>query len=81
MSEFEILIDKVAKRLAKNYRPHRATLNKLYAYPIDPAFREHRLKARTMELRAEAQQRQAELEKMFSDLESKQHSKQMMKQL
>jgi hypothetical protein len=35
MSEFEILIDKVAKRLAKNYRPHRATLNKLYTYPID----------------------------------------------
>tara|TARA_Y100000385_G_scaffold37800_1_gene35245 strand:- start:385 stop:666 length:282 start_codon:yes stop_codon:yes gene_type:complete len=70
MSEFGILIDKVAKRLAKNYRPHRATLNKLYAYPIDPAFREHRLKARTMELRAEAQQRQAELEKMFSDIMS-----------
>jgi hypothetical protein len=50
MSEFEVLIEKVAQRLAKNYRPHRATLNKLYAYPIDPAFREHRLKARTMEL-------------------------------
>jgi hypothetical protein len=54
MSEFEVLIEKVAQRLAKNYRPHRATLNKLYAYPIDPAFREYRLKARVMELRAEA---------------------------
>ena len=51
MSEFEVLLEKVAQRLAKNYRPHRATLNKLYAYPIDPAFREYRLKARVMELR------------------------------
>ncbi len=67
MSEFEVLIEKVAQRLAKNYRPHRATLNKLYAYPIDPAFREHRLKARTMELRAEEAQRRAELEKMFAN--------------
>ena len=67
MSEFETLIEKVAQRLSKNYLPHRATLNKLYAYPIDPAFREHRLKARTMELRAEAAQRRAELEKMFAN--------------
>ena len=70
MSEFEVLIEKVAKRLAKNYRPHRATLNKLYAYPIDPAFREYRLKARVMELRAEAQQRQAEIAQMYSDIMS-----------
>ena len=70
MSEFEVLIEKVAQRLAKNYRPHRATLNKLYAYPIDPAFREHRLKARTMELRAERIARQAELDQMFSDIMS-----------
>ena len=53
MSDFEVLLDKVAQRLAKNYKPHRATLNKLYAYPIDPAFREYRLKARVMELRDE----------------------------
>ena len=70
MSEFEVLIEKVAKRLAKNYRPHHATLNKLYAYPIDPAFREYRLKARVMELRAEAAERQAEIAKMFSDIMS-----------
>jgi len=70
MSEFEVLIDKVAKRLAKNYRPHRATLNKLYAYPIDPAFREYRLKARVMELRAEAAERQAEIEAMFARIMS-----------
>ncbi len=70
MSEFETLIEKVAQRLAKNYRPHRATLNKLYACDIDPAFREHRLRARTMELRAEEAERQAEIAKMFSDIMS-----------
>ena len=66
MSEFEVLLEKVAQRLAKNYRPHRATLNKLYAYPIDPAFREYRLKARVMELRAEIAKRDAELREMFA---------------
>jgi hypothetical protein len=66
MSEFEVLIEKVAQRLAKNYRPHRATLNKLYAYPIDPAFREHRLKARTMELRAEIAERNKEIAETFA---------------
>ena len=67
MSEFEVLIEKVAQRLAKNYRPHKATLKQLYAYPIDPAFREYRLRARVMELRAEAAERQAEIAQMFSD--------------
>ena len=66
-SEFEVLIEKVAQRLAKNYRPHKATLKQLYAYPIDPAFREYRLKARVMELRAEAAAKRAELEQMFAD--------------
>ena len=42
MNEFGVLLEKVAQRLAKNYKPHRVTLNKLYAYPIDPAFREYR---------------------------------------
>jgi len=70
MSQFEVLLEKVAQRLAKNYKPHRTTLNKLYAYPIDPAFREYRLKARVMELRAEAAERQAEIAKMFSDIMS-----------
>ena len=66
MSEFEVLLEKVAQRLAKNYRPHRATLNKLYAYPIDPAFREYRLKARVMELRAEIAARDKEIEDAFA---------------
>ena len=70
MSEFEVLIDKVAKRLAKNYRPHRATLNKLYAYPIDPAFREYRLKARVMEMRAEIAQREKEIADEFARIMS-----------
>jgi len=67
---FEILLEKVAQRLAKGYKPHRATLNKLYACQIDPAFREYRLKARTMELKAEIAERQAEIAKMFSDIMS-----------
>ena len=67
MSDFEVLLEKVAQRLAKNYKPHRATLNKLYDYPIDPAFREYRLKARVMELRAEIAKRDAELQEMFAN--------------
>ena len=70
MSEFEVLIEKVAQRLAKNYRPHRATLNKLYAYPIDPAFREYRLKARVMELRAEIAERNKEIAETFARIMS-----------
>ena len=70
MSEFEVLLEKVAQRLAKNYKPHRATLNKLYACDIDPAFREYRLKARVMELRAEIEERNNEIAKMFSDIMS-----------
>ena len=66
MSEFEVLIEKVAQRLAKNYRPHRATLNKLYAYPIDPAFREYRLRARVMELRAEIAERNKEIAEIYA---------------
>ena len=66
MSEFEVLIEKVAQRLAKNYRPHRATLNKLYACDVDSAFREYRLKARTMELRAEIAERNKEIAETFA---------------
>ena len=38
--------------------------------PIGPAFREYRLKARVMELRAEAAERQAEIEAMFARIMS-----------
>ena len=69
-NEFEVLVEKVAKRLAKNYKPHRATLNKLYAYPIDPAFREYRLKARVMELRAEIAERNKEIAEAFARIMS-----------
>jgi uncharacterized protein (DUF1684 family) len=60
-SEFEVLVDKVALRLAKGMKPHRATLNKLYAYPIDSAFREHRLTARYKEFKAEIAERNKEI--------------------
>ena len=66
MSEFEVLLEKVAQRLAKNYRPHRATLNKLYACDVDSAFREYRLKARVMELRAEIAERNKEIAEMYA---------------
>lgn len=69
-SEFGVLLEKVAQRLAKNYRPHRATLNKLYACDVDPAFREYRLKARVMELRAEIAERNKEIEAMFARIMS-----------
>ena len=70
MSEFEVLLDKVALRLAKGMKPHRVTLNKLYAYPIDPAFREYRLKARVMELRAEIAARDKEIADAFARIMS-----------
>ncbi len=70
MSEFEVLLEKVAQRLAKNYRPHRATLNKLYACDVDSAFREYRLKARVMELRAEIAERNKEIAETFARIMS-----------
>ena len=33
VKEFEILVDKVAKRLAEGKKPHTKTLNKMYRYP------------------------------------------------
>ena len=69
-SEFEVLVDKVALRLAKGMKPHRATLNKLYAYPIDSAFREHRLTARYKEFKAEIAERNKEIAETFARIMS-----------
>ena len=68
--EFEVLIDKVAMRLAKGMKPHRITLNKLYAYPIDSAFREHRLTARYQEFKAEIVERNKEIADAFARIMS-----------
>ena len=40
--EFEVLVDKCAKRLAEGKKPHKATLNKMYQYPGTTA--EYRMK-------------------------------------
>ena len=70
MSEFEVLLDKVALRLAKGMKPHRVTLNKLYNYPIDSAFRYHRLTARVMEFKAEIAARDKEIAETFARIMS-----------
>jgi hypothetical protein len=33
MTEFDVLVDKCAKRLAEGKKPHRVTLNKMHTYP------------------------------------------------
>ena len=70
MTEFEVLLDKVALRLAKGMKPHRVTLNKLYNYPIDSAFRYHRLTARVMEFKAEIAARDKEIADAFARIMS-----------
>jgi hypothetical protein len=65
---FEILVDKVAKRLAEGKKPHKATLNKMYQYPGTTAeYRMKRLDERYEHFRNEYLTRQAELEQMFAD--------------
>ena len=70
MSEFEVLLDKVALRLAKGMKPHRVTLNKFYNYPIDSAFRHYRLTARVMEFKAEIAERNKEIAETFARIMS-----------
>ena len=70
MSEFEVLLDKVALRLAKGMKPHRVTLNKFYNYPIDSAFRHYRLTARVMEFKAEIAARDKEIADAFARIMS-----------
>ena len=65
--EFEMLVDKVAKRLAENKKPHKATLNKMYGYPGTTAeYRMKRLDERYKYFREQNLTRQAELQAMFA---------------
>ena len=65
--EFEMLVDKVAKRLAENKKPHKATLNKMYGYPGTTAeYRMKRLDERYKYFREQYLTRQAELQAMFA---------------
>ena len=64
--EFEVLVDKVAKRLAEHKKPHKATLNKMYNYPGTTAeYRMKRLDERYEYFRKQYLERQAELQAMF----------------
>ncbi len=63
--EFEMLVDKVAKRLAERKKPHKATLNKMYNYPVPAEYRLKRLDERYAYFREQYLKRQAELQEMF----------------
>ena len=66
--EFEILVDKCAKRLAEGKKPHKATLNKMYGYPGTTAeYRMKRLDERYKHFRQQYLTRQAELQAMFAN--------------
>ena len=66
--EFEVLVDKCAKRLAEGKKPHTKTLNKMYQYPGTTAeYRMKRLDERYAYFRKQYLDRQAELEKMFAN--------------
>ena len=65
--EFEMLVDKCAKRLAEHKKPHRATLNKMHTYPgTTPEYRMKRLDERYKYFRQQYLNRQAELQAMFA---------------
>ena len=65
--EFEVLVDKCAKRLAEGKKPHKATLNKMYGYPGTTAeYRMKRLDERYKYFREQYLERQAELQAMFA---------------
>ena len=66
-NEFEVLVDKCAKRLAEGKKPHKATLNKMYQYPGTTAeYRMKRLDERYAYFRQQYLDRQAELQAMFA---------------
>ncbi len=68
MNEFEVMVDKCAKRLAEGKKPHKATLNKMYSYPGTTAeYRMKRLDERYKYFRGLYLERQAELQQMFAD--------------
>ena len=65
--EFEMLVDKCAKRLAEGKKPHTKTLNKMYQYPGTTAeYRMKRLDERYKFFRQQYLNRQAELQEMFA---------------
>ena len=65
--EFDVLVDKCAKRLAEGKKPHKVTLNKMYQYPGTTAeYRMKRFDERYKYFRQQYLERQAELQAMFN---------------
>ena len=68
MSKFEVLVDKVAKRLAEGKKPHKVTLNKMYnCSEVTAEYRLKRLDERYKFFREQYLEQQAEIAKMFAD--------------
>ena len=66
MTQFEMLVDKVAVRLARGMKPHKATLNKMYSYPGTTAeYRMVKLDERYKFFRERYLKEQAEMEARF----------------
>ena len=67
MTQFELLVDKVAVRLARGMKPHKATLNKMYNYPGTTAeYRMAKLDERYKFFRERYLKEQAEMEARFA---------------
>ena len=67
MTPFQILVDKVAVRLAQGKKPHTKTLNKMYNYPgITAETRMKMLDERYKYFRERHLQQQKEMEEMFA---------------
>lgn len=66
MTQFEMLVDKVAIRLARGMKPHKATLNKMYNYPVSAEYRMAKLDERYKFFRERYLKEQAEMEARFA---------------
>ena len=67
MTQFEMLVDKVAVRLAQGYKPHTKTLNKMYNYPgITAETRMKMLDERYKFFRERHLKQQAEMQERFA---------------
>ena len=66
MAQFEMLVDKVAVRLARGMKPHKATLNKMYNYPVSAEYRMAKLDERYKFFRERYLKEQAEMEARFA---------------
>ena len=62
---FDILLDKVAWKLAGGMKPHKATLNKFYAYPMSSEVRQERLLEKVREFKVRLKEIEEENQKLF----------------